>query len=136
MEILELNRQVRDIYQAYAKCPAKPEFALEVAGDFLLDLINVFGDQLSAELPLKSEWTQFAPFEFVLGLNEILAKYKQSGYEALNTTEREMMHDNHVLLGSLIKAALTNHPDAFPGEEHYQIPNAVAKELRVLAEFS
>lgn len=136
MNTLELNRQVRDLYQAYAKRPAKPELALEVASDFMLDLINVFGDQLSDDTPLKSDWTQFAPFEFILGLNDMLGKYKASGYESLSESERSTLHDNHLLLGSLINAALTSHPDTFPDEEHYQIPNAVAKELRLLVEFS
>jgi hypothetical protein len=136
MSTLELNRQVRDLFQAYAKRPAKPESALEVASDFMLDLINVFGDQLSSETPLKPDWSQFAPFEFILGLNDLLSKYKASGYDNLSASERSLLHDNHLLLGSLINAAMTNHPDTFPDEEHYQIPNTVAKELRLLAEFS
>ncbi|HEY9870959.1 MAG TPA: hypothetical protein V6D08_17470 [Candidatus Obscuribacterales bacterium] len=132
--MLELNRQVRDLYKAYEHKPLKPETALEIVSDFVLDLINVFGDRLDEKTPLHDNWRQFAPFEFILGLNEVLRKYKEQGHEALDETERAMLADHGVLLGSLIRAALTSHPDAFPDEEHFQIPDVVAKELLILSE--
>ena len=134
--MLELNRQLRDFYKAYRHKPLRPETALELSSDFVLDLINVFGEQLSEAMPLKPDWQNFAPFEFLLSLNETLGRYKETGYDALSDDERKMMHDHDALLGSLIKAALTNHPDSFPDEEHFQSPHAVARELLVLSEFS
>ncbi len=134
--MLELNRQVRDFYKAYCHKPLKPETALELCSDFVLDLINVFGEPLSEESPLKADWQNFAPFEFILSLNETLGRYKQSGYEGLSEPDRAMMHDHSVLFGNLIKAALSSHPDSFPDEEHFQIPHAVARELIALSEFS
>ncbi|GEM_PF-2435907 len=132
--MLELNRQVRDLYRSYASRPLKPETSLEVASDFVLDLINVFGDGLTAETPLKAGWRQFAPFEFLLELNNTLARYKERGYSALEPAERALFADPGVLLGTLIRAALKAHPDTFPEEDHYQIPDAVAKELLILSE--
>ena len=132
--MLELNRQVRDLYISYQKKPLKPETALELVSDFVLDLINTFGDNLDDETPLKESWQQFAPFEFILGLNTILERYKQSGYTALDPSERAFFSDHGVLIGTLVREALKSHPDAFPDEEHYQIPAAVAKELMVLSE--
>lgn len=132
--MLELNREVRDLYRAYESKPLKPETALEIASDFVLDLINVFGEPLNEKTPLKEGWQQFVPFEFLLGLNTTLANYKESGYEALDDTERAMLADHGVLLGALVRAALATHPDTFPGEEHYQIPDAVAKALLRLTE--
>lgn len=133
--MLELHRQLRDLYKAYEHKALKPETALEIASDFVLDLINVFGDKLGEKDPLKEGWKRFAPFEFIVGLNNILNKYKQQGYEALDEPERAMLADHGVLLGSLLRSALTAHPDAFPDEEHFQIPDAVANELLNLTEF-
>jgi hypothetical protein len=130
---LEIHRQVRDIYKAYHNRKLRPETALEIASDFVLDLINVFGEELSDKTPLIEGWHQFAPFEFILGLNNVLAKYKQEGLEALEDSQRAMLADNGVLLGTLINMALTTHADSFPDEEHFQIPHAVAVELRALA---
>jgi len=132
--MLELNREVRNLYKAYEHKPLKPETALEIASDFVLDLINVFGDNLDEKTPLKEGWKKFAPFEFILGLNETLRKYKEQGYDGLEDSERAMLADHGILLGTLMRSALNAHPDAFADEEHFQIPNAVAKELIVLTE--
>jgi len=134
MSQLELNRQVRDLYRAYDKKALKPETALELVADFVLDLINVFGDTLDDATPLKPGWRQFAPFEFILDLNKILERYKQSGHSALEPEERAFFADHGVLLGALVRAALKAHPDAFPDEEHFQVPDAVAKEMLILSE--
>ncbi len=134
--MLELNREVKNLYHAYYIKSFKPETVLEIASDFVLDLINVFGDNLDQSTPLKPNWKQFAPFEFILELNNILAKYKQSGHAALDANERSLLSSPSVLLGSLVSAALKSHPDSFPNEEHFQIPDAVARELLVLSEFS
>ena len=132
--MLELNREVRNLYKAYEHKPLKPETALEIASDFVLDLINVFGDNLDEKTPLKEGWKQFAPFEFILELNETLRKYKEQGYEGLEDTERAMLADHGILLGSLMRSGLHAHADTFADEEHFQIPNAVAKELIILTE--
>ena len=129
-----MNRELRDLYRAYEHKKLAPETALEIAGDFVLDLINVFGDCLDAATPLKEGWRQFAPFEFIFGLNSVLAKYKQSGYDALDDAERSMLADHAVLVGSLVRAALISHPDAFPDENHFQIPDMVASDLLKLTE--
>jgi hypothetical protein len=133
--MLELNRQVRDLYHSYQKRQLKPETSLEIVSDFVLDLINVFGESLSGESPLKVDWSQFAPFEFILDLNKILERYKQSGYADLDPTERALFADHGVLIGTLVRAALKAHPDAYPEEEHFQIPTSVANELLILSEF-
>lgn len=132
--MLELNRELRNLYKAYEHKPLRPETALEIASDFLLDLINVFGDNLDDKTPLKEGWKRFAPFEFILGLNETLGKYKEHGYEGLDDTERRLLADHGILLGSLVRSGLSAHPDAFADEEHFQIPDAVAKELIILTE--
>ncbi len=133
--MLELNRQVRDLYRSYEKKQLKPETALELVSDFVLDLINVFGDNLNETTPLKEHWRRFAPVEFILSLNSVLEKYKKSEYAELEPEERALFADHGVLLGTLVRQALTTHPDSYPEEEHFQIPEAVAKELLVLSEF-
>jgi len=132
--MLELNREVRNLYKAYEHKPLKPETALEIVSDFVLDLINVFGDNLDEKTPLKEGWKQFAPFEFILELNETLRKYKEQGYEGLEDAERSLLADHGVLLGSLMRSGLHAHPDAFADEDHFQIPKAVANELIILTE--
>ena len=131
--MLELNRQVRDLYHSYEKKALKPETSLEMVSDFVLDLINVFGDMLDDATPLKEHWCQFAPFEFILELNKILERYKQSGYSALEPEERAFFADHGLLIGALVRAALKAHPDSFPDEQHFQIPEAVANELLILS---
>jgi hypothetical protein len=125
----ETYKEVLHLYRAYETKILKPETALEIASDFTLDLINVFGDSLSDSNPLMDGWREFVPFEFILGLNKILARFKQSGYTDLDGVERTMLADTGVLLGTLIRESLRAHPDSFPDEEHYQLPNEVAKEL-------
>lgn len=132
--MLELNRQVRDFYRAYEKKHLHPETALQLASDFALDLINAMGDELTESTPLQKDWQVFAPFEFLLELNNTLKKFKESGLHALSSDERDRLSHNRALLGALVRAALKSHPDAFPGEEHFQIPHAVARELLVLSE--
>lgn len=133
--MFEQNRQVRDLYHSYLKRQLKPETSLEIVSDFVLDLINVFGETLTQEASVRENWSKFAPFEFILDLNKILERYKQSGYSALEPTERALFADHGVLIGTLIRAALKAHPDAYPDEEHFQIPSSVAKELLILSEF-
>jgi hypothetical protein len=134
--MLELNRQVRDLYYSYDKKTLKPETALELVSDFVLDLINVFGDTLTEANPLKENWRQFAPFEYMLGLNKVLERYKESGYSALDPNERALFADHGLLFGTLIQSALKAHPDAFPDEDHFQIPDHIANELIILSEMS
>ena len=134
MSGLELNRQVRDLYRAYEKKHLHPENALQIVGDFVLDLINEFGDKLSESSPLKENWQPFAPFEFMLELNSKLKKYKEVGLHGLSADEQHLLTKYNVLLGAAIDAALKSHPDSFPGEEHFQIPHAVARELQILSE--
>ncbi len=130
------SHELSDFYHAYLKKRLRPETALEFAADFLLDLINAFGDRLDDTTPLKSEWRQFAPFEFVLQLNELLGRYKNQGLNSLDEAERSMLHDNNVLLGALVRSALTSHPDSFPDEEHFQIPQITADDLEYLVHHS
>lgn len=130
----EQDREVRDLYRAYEHKTLKPETALELVSDFVLDLINVFGDELNDKTALKEGWRRFAPFEFILELNALLGRYKDGGYETLDEGERAMLADHGVLFGALVRSALTSHPDAFPDEEHFQIPDAVATRLLVLTE--
>lgn len=132
----ETYKEVLQLYRAYEVKPLKPETALEIATDFTLDLINVFGDNLSDTTALKDGWTEFVPFEFILALNNILARFKQTGYEELEDAERAMLADAGVLIGTLVRESLRSHPDSFPDEEHYQIPNQVAEELKKLTEAS
>jgi len=127
--VLELNRQARDLCKAYEKKPLHPETALALAAEFALDLINMMGDELTKETPLKEHWQTFAPFEFLLQLNETLKKYKEGGEQAVSVSERPLLHDHKALIGGLIRAALKSHPDSFPDEQHYQIPHNVAEEL-------
>jgi len=134
MELLELNRQVRDLYRAYEKKHLHPESALQIVGDFVLDLINEFGDKLDQSTPLNADWQVFAPFEFMLELNSTLKKYKDAGLHGLSAGEQAMLTKFNVLINSAVHAALKSHPDSFPGEEHFQIPHAVARELLVLSE--
>jgi hypothetical protein len=132
--VLELNRQVRDLYRAYEKKHLKPEIALELASEFVLDLINGMGDQLSDTTPLMENWQPFAPFEFLLSLNETLKKYKDEGEQNLTASERAILTNSKAMLGALVRAALASHPDSYPGEEHFQIPHAVARELLLWTE--
>lgn len=125
-----LSREVRDLYNAYLHKQLRPETALEITANFILDLINVFGERLDEATPLQDGWRQFAPFEFILYLNSLLARYKLSGDEStLEDDERILFHDSHILLAALLRSALTSHPDSFPDEDHYQIPDPVAQEL-------
>ncbi len=132
----ELNREVEQLYRAYEAKPLRPEAALELASDFVLDLINIFGEPLNESTPLKKEWCQFVPFEFLLSLNNVLGRYKESGHNGLSEEERALLADHGVLFGSLLKASLNNHPDTIPGEEHYQIPAGVAEDLSRLCQSS
>src|SRR5262249_32574953 len=125
---------VRDLYRAYEKKHLHPENALQIVSDFVLDLINELGDNLSDSSPLKEGWQPFAPFEFMLELNNTLKKYKEVGIHGLSSNEQAMLSKFNILLGCMVKAALKSHPDAFPGEEHFQIPHAVARELIILSE--
>jgi hypothetical protein len=129
-----MHRELVNLYRTYENKPVATETVLEIAADFTLDLINVFGEALGEENPLKDGWRSFAPFEFILALNNVLAKFKQSGFDGLEDTERPLLTDHGVLLGSLIRAALQTHPDSFPGEEHFQIPDKVAHDLLILSE--
>lgn len=127
--MLELNRQARDLYKAYEKKKLHAETALAIAGEFVLDLINQLGDELTAATPLKEHWQTFAPFEFLLQLNETLKKFKEGGEQQLTASEKRMLKEHKALIGGLIREALQSHPDSFPDEEHYQIPHTVAQEL-------
>lgn len=129
------SREVKDLYNAYIRKPLRPESALEISSDFVLDLINVFGDRLDAETPLKEGWSRFAPFEFILYLNSVLVRYKAlgpDGYDELDESEKTLLHDNGVLLESLVRSPIESHADAFPQEEHYQLPQDVINQLFVL----
>lgn len=129
-----MHRELVNLYRTYENKPVHPETSLEIAADFTLDLINVFGESLDGENPLKENWRSFAPFEFILALNNVLAKFKQGGFDGLDENERTLLSDHGVLLGSLIRAALQTHPDSFPDEEHFQIPDKVAHDLLILSE--
>jgi hypothetical protein len=132
--VLELNRQVRDLYRAYEKKHLKPETALETASEFVLDLINGMGDELNQTTPLMENWQPFAPFEFLLSLNETLKKYKEVGVQHLSASERQLVTNSKAMLGALVRSALSSHPDSYPGEDHFQIPHAVARELLLWTE--
>lgn len=126
------EKDLKELYKTYLHKILRPENALEICSDFVLDLINVFGDKLSADTPLKPDWVEFAPFQFILSLNELLAKYKaagEDGYDQLSEIEQTILHDSHLLLSSLIKSALSSQPELFEDEEHFQIPKAVATAL-------
>jgi hypothetical protein len=128
-----MNNEVRDLYLTYRNKKVIVHNTLEIVTDFVLDLINVFGDTLTTDNPLKDGWRTFAPFEYILSLNQLLAKLKDVGYYKLDDVEKELLADHSLLLGGLVRAALTNHPDSFPDEEHFQIPDAVATDLLQLA---
>ena len=130
----KVKQEVRQLYDTYAKKKLRPETALEFASDFLLDLVNALGDKLDADTPLKDGWRQFAPFEFLLALNKILGRFKESGRKSLAEFESALLVDNNLMIGSLIRSALTSHPDSFPGEEHFQIPSDVADDLNDLVD--
>jgi hypothetical protein len=130
----KVNLELKALYNTYLRKHLSPETSLEIASEFVLDLINVFGDNLEAGTAPKDGWRQFAPFEFILELNNMLARYKEKGLDGLEDVERSLLVDNSLLLGSLSRAALAGHPDTFPGEEHYQIPQAVADDLDHFAE--
>jgi hypothetical protein len=99
-----------------------------------LDLINVFGDTLDDTTGVTKGWRTFEPFEFLQALNNLLAKLKDKGYDALDDTEKRLLVDPDVLLGALIRASLQSHPDSFPDEEHFQIPDMVAHDLLIFSE--
>lgn len=128
-----MNNEVKDLYLTYRNKKVIVHNTLEIVTDFVLDLINVFGDNLTTDNPLKDGWTTFAPFEYILSLNQLLAKLKDLGYYKLDDVEKELLADHSLLLGGLIRSALTTHPDSFPDEEHFQIPDAVAHDLKQLA---
>jgi hypothetical protein len=132
--VLELNRQVRDLYVAYKKKHLQPETALAIVSGFVLDLINEFGDQLNDATPVKEEWQPFAPFEFVLDLNNTLKEFKEVGLKGLKAEQQRLLTNSNALLGAAIRASLKSHPDSFPGEDHFQIPHAVARELLLLSD--
>lgn len=129
------EKAVKDLYKAYLHKILRPESALEISTKFVMDLINLHGEKLDSEHPMQPDWVQFAPFKFILSLNELLAKYKEAGEEGFNElseTERTILYDSHLLLSSLITAALLDEPDAYPNEERFQIPKLVADSLRKL----
>lgn len=82
--MLELNRQVRDLFVSYQRKSLKPETALELVSDFVLDLINVFGDTLDQGAAPKEKWRLFAPFEFILGSISYWNVINHPGTLALN----------------------------------------------------
>ena len=130
----KINADLKELYSVYIHKHLCPESALEIASNFILDLINVFGEKLDATTPLKPDWKPFAPFEFLLELNSILARYKEKGPDGLDDLEHSLLRDNSLLIGSLTRAALIAHPDAYSEEDHFQIPQAVADNLEFLVE--
>jgi len=68
-------------------------------------------------------------------LNAALGRYAAGGLKALDDAERKRLSDHKALLGGLVRAALAAHPDAFPGEEHYQLPEHVTQHLLVLSDY-
>ncbi len=130
----KVKTEVKQLFDTYSKKKLRPETALEFASNFVLDLVNSLGDRLDANTPIKDGWRQFAPFEFLLALNKILARYKEKGRNNLAEFESALLVDNNLMIGSLIRSALVSHPDAFPGEDHFQIPADVAEDLNQLVE--
>lgn len=130
----KVKTEVKQLFDAYSKKKLRPETALEFASNFVLDLVNSLGDRLDDNTPIKDGWRQFAPFEFLLALNKILARFKEKGRNNLAEFESALLVDNNLMIGSLVRSALVSHPDSFPGEEHFQIPADVAEDLNQLVE--
>lgn len=127
-----MNKDLEAFYKAYLHKKLAPETALELSFDFTLDLINAFGDILK-EMPPLPGWKQFAPIEFILSLNNLLAKYKEEGFQALSDSEKQLLTDSGLLFGTLVRSALTTHPDSYPNEDHFQLPEELAADLEKLA---
>jgi hypothetical protein len=130
----KVNQELKNLYNAYIRKRLCPETALEIASAFILDLINVFGDNLNDATPLKQGWRQFSPFEFIIELNTILARYKENGLDDLDDVERSLLADNSLLIGSIIRAGIDSARGKTDPDEVFQIPQAVADDLEYLVE--
>lgn len=125
-------KELRDLYTTYLKKRLRPENALEFASSFVLDLINAFGDKVSATDPIPADSKEFAPHSFLLQLNQLLAKFKEKGQRGLDDIENTILHDTHLMVATLITSSLNaTTPD---GEEKYRLPTETAEDLRWLVD--
>lgn len=134
----KVNQEVRKFYSAYLKKRLRPNTALDVARGFVADLINAFGEPLAADATPKDGWVLFRPAKFLLELNAVLEKFNEAGgkipgYAALSDLEKSLCSDNSLLLGSLLEFSLNNSDQTAATEERFQIPEAVANDLAILA---
>jgi hypothetical protein len=128
------SKELRDLYTTYLKKRLRPENALEFASGFILDLINAFGEKVEGNSVVAAGHTEFSPFNFLLQLNELLARYKQDP-KSLDDVEKSILRDTHLMIGTLIRSAL--NPPTLPTEsnhERYQLPAETASDLEWLVD--
>ena len=129
------SRELRDLYETYIKKSLRPQKAVEFASNFTTDLGKNFGEVRNAETPLRPDYRELVPTQFLSQLNQLLDKHKQSGFNSLDNTEKMILQDTHVMLGALIRSSVRTGPhETVDGEERYQIPNTVAEDLEYLSE--
>lgn len=126
------SKELRDLYSTYLKKRLRPENALEFATNFILDLINAFGDKVNPNEQIDPTSKEFAPQPFLLQLNQLLAKYKQTGPKSLDDIENTLLHDTHLLVATLITSSLTATTPS--GEEKLKLPIETAEDLRWLVD--
>jgi len=129
------SKDLRNLYTTYLNKRLRADNALEFASGFILDLINAFGEKLEGTSPVMSGYRQFTPVNFLLQLNDLLAKYKQTGTKGLEDIEKALLVDTHLMLGTLISSSLKiSGMPADSNHERYQIPEAIAADLEWLIE--
>lgn len=129
------SKDLRNLYTTYLNKRLRADNASDFATGFISDLINAFGEKLDGSSPVLAGYRQFAPVNFLLQLNNLLDKHKQTGTKGLEDIEKALLVDTHLMLGTLISSALKNS-GASPESNHerYQIPDETAADLEWLIE--
>lgn len=125
------SKELKNLYSTYLDKRLRPQNALEFASNFILDLINAFGEKLEPKAPVTQGFSEFAPFHFLLLLNELLARYKEQGLNKLDDTEKTLLHDTHLMLATLVSRSLAG-AKSDDEQERYQLPDDIVADLKVL----
>lgn len=128
------SQELRNLYTTYLKRRLRPETALEFASDFVLDLINAFGEKLETGASAAGGSKEFAPFGFLLQLNELLSRYKEKGARGLEDVENTLLHDTHLMVATLVRSSLNGGTAVDATQERYQLPEETAADLEWLIE--
>lgn len=128
------SKELRNLYTTYLKKRLRPQNALEFASNFILDLINAFGEKLEPDATVAAGSKEFAPFNFLLQLNDLLARYKETPTE-LSDTEKTLLVDTQLMIATLVKSSM--NAKTVPGhanQERYQLADETATDLEWLTE--